>query len=474
MEKSVARGLANRGFSRRRFIGAAALGMGGLLAAAACSSPATPTAAPAKPAGAKPAEPTKAAETKPAAQATAAPAAKPAASGQQTTITFSALGNDKEFEMYNAILDVFEKKVANIKVDRQLAPGTNWQKVEAMFAGGTATDLIRVNDDSVYWLGSNNKVVELDPYLKADVKMDAYYPATWQALNVDGKQRSFQVCMGCNTFYYNIDLFKAAGVEMPPTTWKEAWDWNKFVEVTKKLAKIEGGKTVQYALAYPINSWTAVWYSNGGVQYNADETKCTLYSPKAVEITQEWGDFVHKLKYAPFPEENQLELWNGGKLAMWWQSMSVPPQFKAEIKWDIMPMPKAKERAFTEFFVRSFAIPTTTKSVDAAFALGKFFMEKEGQEEFAKRDWGVPTLKSVAEGPVFNDPKRPPAHRAIWAEGLNYDVPLANNPLAQQWKFNQNKFTEVENGQKTADQWLKDFEASMDAEIKKINWKKKG
>ena len=41
--------------------------------------------------------------------------------------------------------------------------------------------------------------------------------------------------------YYNKKIFDEAGVPYPPTKWTEAWTWDEFVNVAKKLTKDKNG-----------------------------------------------------------------------------------------------------------------------------------------------------------------------------------------------------------------------------------------
>ncbi|MFD1904208.1 extracellular solute-binding protein [Paenibacillus rhizoplanae] len=43
--------------------------------------------------------------------------------------------------------------------------------------------------------------------------------------------------------FYNEDIFKEAGVEPPPSNVADAWTWDEFVEVAKKLTVDMNGKT---------------------------------------------------------------------------------------------------------------------------------------------------------------------------------------------------------------------------------------
>ena len=86
--------------------------------------------------------------------------------------------------------------------------------------------------------------------------------------------------------FYNVDLFKAAGVEAP--TAENPWDWNDFVEAAKKLTTGEGEDKIYGTGAYSLES--AVW-SNGAEWVDPETlTKVEITDPKFTEALQFCAD----------------------------------------------------------------------------------------------------------------------------------------------------------------------------------------
>jgi multiple sugar transport system substrate-binding protein len=401
------------------------------------------------------------------------------ASGSQETaagkgkivIDFQCNGGAVNQDMYQAWIKDFEAKNPDIQVNYMPFPEGGWAKVRATFAGGTAADVVRLNDDDVYDLGRLGKLVHLDPYIDKYLDRKDYFGATFQALNVGGKSYSANLAFGTNVFHYNTKLATNAGVRIP-ADWKSTWEWDQWVDTVRKLTqdKDGDGRPEVYGVGWEPPFYTPLLYSNGTNPLPAGITRADFVQPKLIEIYQAIQDVSAKHHYATPAEEDQNRtlLFNSEKLAMTWTTESTVPQFKPEIQWDIAPMPKAKEKAYSVAFVRSFGIPVWSKNADAAFRFYQYTWSDAGQKIMLDFGFGVPARRSAAEN-VFN--KMPaPKHRAIYADQLDYDVPLPKDPLGAVWK----KFAthelgyELMNGRKNAQEFLQFIQAEMEKRIEEL------
>ena len=100
-------------------------------------------------------------------------------------------------------------------------------------------------------------------------------------------------------------MFDAAGLPYPPAKVEDAWSWEEFIDVAKKLTIDANGKKpgeegfdkdniVQYGCV--VDNWTwqlEVWaHSNGGRWFSEDGTECLINSPEAIEAIQKVADLT--------------------------------------------------------------------------------------------------------------------------------------------------------------------------------------
>lgn len=464
--------------TRRGLIG---IGVGAAATAilAACGQSATPTAVPAKPAANAPA----AAATKPAAGAATAakpdvkPAAQAPSKGGQALVAFTSQGNKDELDMFDRIWDGFEKRKPNIKVDRKYDPALTWPKVINQLRSGTASDVIRTNDDDIFLLLSANVVTSLDDYVRRDLKRDEYYPVVWQSRTGPGGEiGSALVGTAPMVMFYNVDLFQKAGVK-PPTDWeKDNWTMDDFESALAKVSKKSGGRVEVFGWESPSYWWQVGLWNEGLDWYNEDETKATANTPearKALERYQRW----HKEGWAVPPGENGLQLFNSGLLAMVFNDASYEVRIKPEINWDVAPIFRGAKRDGAFHNDRNFTIPASSKNRDEAWELVKwlFSMDGEdgGQAEFAKLHWGVPVLKKAAEGPLFANAKSKGKRSQIHFQAVNKSWPIPDNPMGEAFQVVWRRSDPMFIGQETPEKFLTDAEELLNRTIKQVGWSKK-
>ncbi|MGH2371228.1 MAG: extracellular solute-binding protein, partial [Chloroflexota bacterium] len=336
------------------------------------------------------------------------------------SLRFLASSGAGEVPMFEPLLPQFMEARPNASVQLEVISEGGWNKVNALLVADSAPDVTRVNDDSVYYWGSQGKLLHLDPYVDKTMKRDAYFPPEWTAMSVDGKLFSLQPHFGVNLFVYNTSLFTEAGV-VAPTAWRTTWEWNTFVGNLRKLATPTAPPGLQvYGVAFPVNYLTPLVWGNGGRQYNADQTQCTWNSTQAVAILQEVQDLMHVHRLAlPPGQGGAKEHFSSGRLAMNWGSPGFGTQMPPELQWDLMPTPKSKKAAFQEGYVRTFAIPMAGKHHDASFDLLKWLLELKAQVHLGRAGYGVPALKAASD-PVFKEGPFKDKNWRLIPDGLNY------------------------------------------------------
>jgi sn-glycerol 3-phosphate transport system substrate-binding protein len=264
------------------------------------------------------AEPTKPAAAPAATTAPAAPAATTApAAGAQKVIFWGAFGGNlgKSLE---AMVDRYNKQTTAVSVEHQFQ-GTYEEtanKLTAALAARQTPELVVLSD--VWWFKFyiNNALAPLDD-LVASTKVDKtdYVDSLINEGVKGGKLWWIPFARSTPLFYYNKDMFKAAGLpERGPKTWDEFMEW------APKLVKKEGDTIKTAAINFVGGASYVAWIFQGmiwqfGGKYSNEitdpEFKITLAEPPGVEAGQFVADLIYKHKVAINSKDAQVDFQNG-------------------------------------------------------------------------------------------------------------------------------------------------------------------
>ncbi|MGI6786083.1 MAG: ABC transporter substrate-binding protein [Gleimia sp.] len=206
-----------------------------------------------------------------------------------TTIEFwsNHPGSSKALE--EEFIAAFEAENPDIKVKLTDA-GKNYeevaQKYNAALSGGQVPDLVVASDVTWFNFALNEQLAPLDD-LMDEVGADTadYVPSLYDEYVIDGQHFAVPYARSTPLFYYNKDMWQAAGLpDRGPKTWDE---WN--TDFAPKLAEANPDVT---PLVIPDGSLYMDWYFQGmvwsmGGSYSNDFTM-NMSSPETVKA----GEFL--------------------------------------------------------------------------------------------------------------------------------------------------------------------------------------
>lgn len=340
---------------------------------------------------------------------------------------------------YEAVIKAYEKQSGStVTVIPTPGTGTEYEtKVRAMLAGGNAPDIMRTNDDYVRYYSSKEQIVDLSGYIKRDINRTDYSEAVLDfPIQPDGKNTAWSVGTQPRLIFYNVTMFKEAGVPLPPKEWVDTnWKWENFLDAAKKLTK---GNDRWGALVYDDTGFEQIWPTNNGHPsgiYSKDGKQFTLVDPKAAEAIQYAVDFTCKHKVQP---ERGLvrqantgnNLFTGGKLGMiervagtneYFRRNIPKPGDPAHFEYDVAPIPGNVAQLTTASLIL-FTVTKTSKDPAAAWGLLKYMASAEAGKIFADRGTFVPVSKEAASTLKVGDqpPASYPANIALFSKALGH------------------------------------------------------
>ena len=186
--------------SRREFLRLASLAAGGAVLVACAPQGAGQSAAP---------------------TAAADAAAPVASSGEPAVVRFWSWYTDQEDQFPKIVAD-FEALNPNIKVDLQIKADVEGAYLPALLAAAAADDLPEIYAPHVYSVefGRNGLAADLLKELGADFMSD-FFPSANSMFLAGGAQYAVGWMAQTMGFYYDPDIFAAAGIDGEPATWDE-------------------------------------------------------------------------------------------------------------------------------------------------------------------------------------------------------------------------------------------------------------
>ncbi len=327
---------------------------------------------------------------------------------------------------YQQIVDEFAKARPNLKVTLNNIPdsGEFLKRLAADFAANTPPDVFIINYRRFGQFAIKGALEPIDAYLAQSqaLKLNDYYPAAVEAFQFNGQQYCLPQNLSSLEVYYNKNLFAAANVPPPAANWSRA----DFLNAARAMTKTENGQTVQYGLGIdPVTLRLApfIWAHGGElVDDPTNPTKLALDSAPAREAFQWFVDLQVKEHVVPSKTdeatEKSLSRFQHGTVAMFLQSRAITPELRETIKdfeWDVAPLPRDTNIA-SVLHSDGYCLTAGSKNKAAAWAFVEFAGGAAGQKIIVASGRTVPSLKQVAESPLFLNAQLPPASSHVYVD----------------------------------------------------------
>jgi sn-glycerol 3-phosphate transport system substrate-binding protein len=249
---------------------------------------------------------------------TPAPAqAAPAATGQMKVLYWGSFAGDLD-KAEQEVVNRYNKSQDKIALDYQFqgSYAETAQKLSAALAAKQAPDVSILSDVwwQKYWLGK--QLAPMNPFMTAAKVSATDYV---DSFITEGTRNGniYWIPFACSTplYYYNKDIFKAAGFDNAPATWDD------LISMGDKLAKRDGDKISVAAFAHANGASNVAWvfqpvvWQHGG-RYSDDQYNITIDQSPAPDASQLYGDLIWKYKLATYPKDVVVDFTSGVAASM--------------------------------------------------------------------------------------------------------------------------------------------------------------
>lgn len=269
----------------------------------------------------------------PAAGTTATESAAAPAGGKVQVKLATWAGVDEANEL-QAILDKLNAASETYEIVQESSPAEFWTKLQTTVAGGTAADLIWMDQEHLPDFATKGALLDITDMVAGSdnpaAQLDDYFPASLERYTVDGKLYGLPWIAMPVMLYVNLDALEAAGYTPEDVN---NWTWQDFQDACVKMTLDANGNSPggegfdsanvkQYGFSI-VPGWPPVqqfiWQA-GGEDISADLTQSPIDTPEALAGAQFVADLTTKSQCTPgqsvISERGFGEMMKAGQVAM--------------------------------------------------------------------------------------------------------------------------------------------------------------
>ncbi len=319
--------------------------------------------------------------------------------------------NDAESEKFTEIVAMFEAENPDIKVEvERNNEGNYYDKLVTTILGESAPDIARVEPPKAAQYIAAGYAANIDSYI-SDEMQSQFFEGTLEPLIKDGSLYGLPQDVAVLLLYYRTDMFEAAGLAGPPTTWDELVSYSEAITEDTN----DDGQPDIYGIGL-FGGWGAFefypWFWQAGGEMLKEEggkIMPAFNSPEGIAALQFWVDLVEKYQVMPdglatAGEDDVKGPFMAGQMAMFtsgpWTVASLKEATDIEGKWSTAPLPEGKEAASVLGGMDLILLEQSEHKEEAARFLN-FWMQDEIQLDWAKLLSLLPVKKLLYADPFF-------------------------------------------------------------------------
>ena len=320
----------------------------------------------------------------------------------RVTISYAFWDKNQEPGM-QAMADAFMAENPDIQVELQVSNwGDYWTKLEAATLGGNMPDVFWMHVTRFDKYAGAGKLMPFSDMVAADPEVDyGNYPEGIAELyTLDGVNYGIPKDFDTIGLIYNKDLFDAAGLDYPDSS----WTWDTLVEAAKVLTDEENGVYGFAAAANRQESYYNFILQNGGSIIDTAANRTDFDSPQVIGAIQYLYDMIHVHKVSPTVQQmadtKPQVMFSSGKVAMyyagaWNVTWLTKKEATSQIA-DIAVLPRGVRRA-TVYNGLANAAAADTEHPEEVWRFVKFLGSREANLISASEGSAIPAFQGTQE-----------------------------------------------------------------------------
>ncbi|WP_030545123.1 extracellular solute-binding protein [Streptomyces albus] len=321
------------------------------------------------------------------------------------TVTFWDTSNEAEKAFFKKTAEGFEKKHPKVDVKYVSVPfGEASNKFKNAAGGGSgAPDVMRTEVAWVADFANLGYLAPLDDTAAVDNK-DDYLDQAWGSTQFEGKTYGVPQVIDTLALFYNKDLLKKAGVEVPESV----------EDIKNSTKKFKGEDVTPFYMRGDDAYWFLPFlYGEGGDMVDAEAKKITIddgAGAKAFETIKDLVDSKAATTDITDGWENMQKSFKDGKVAMMlngpWaiEDTLAGKEFKGnEDNLGVAPVPAGSEAQGAPQGGHNLSVYAGSKNLDASYEFAKYMSSAEVQKATTEELSLLPTRTSVYEEKTVKD-----------------------------------------------------------------------
>ncbi len=311
-------------------------------------------------------------------------------------------GNPERDKRTFAVIDLFQKHHAGIKVSGETIGWKDyWTKMATQTAGGNMADLIQMDYRYLFEYVRRGALKPLDEYIGKSLMIGDFDPAPLSGGKVDGKLYGLNIGSNSQVLVYNTKAFADAGIKADVINWTR----EEFPAICEKITSATGGKMKGSDDLSTSVDIMQVWVRQNGREFYDADGKVTATAEDIASFWEYWAEMrkagvvAGKDKTVVInPPLGETGIVTGGTaISQFWSNQMVGIQALMKDKVGAAMFPHKKGGAYGQFIKPSMFMSLTrdAKDVDAAIAYMNDWVNDPESTKVLGLERGIPCSPKV-------------------------------------------------------------------------------
>jgi len=347
---------------------------------------------------------------------------------------------------YETLVKEFQEKNPGVTINRKQTDQDQTQIPVTVAAGSGGPDVYMMRGPNFRSWANSGLTGDVTSYLARDKQASADYKTALKPVQefyvLNGKTFGLPWDLSTISVAFNLEQLDRLGLKSPADL-GTGWDWNQFMEYSKRLNPGDGTK---YAVDTDWGSergWFNWTTANGGKLWSDDYKTITVNTAENFEAMDAFFGVASRLKAAPprdwIAAQTQglphaaYRLINGIVFMQQAGDWFFPWYLKeSNFRWDVAPIPFAQrtKKTGSAANLRGSTLAPTAQNKDLGWAWMSYLLRRDVQDRIPQMMGEVPARADSIDAVYLNTSKLPqPKSRKLLKASLDATAPLPSHPL---------------------------------------------